>query len=324
MVFTENPPGAGMANKGPPYVPSTWAIGGIPKIGIDIPITAAFLFLYICGAATHMTIFQRNKRRGHKFLISVFTFGFCMARIATCTLRIASISLPKNIRLSIAASIFVSAGVLILFLVNLVFAQRIIRAMHPRLGWHPVFSISFKIAYVLIVLTLAIVITAAVQTFYSIRPRTRQIDRDLQLYGATFLAIVSFLPIPMVTLSFLLPRKSVPERFGTGSLPSQAFIVVTGSFFLTLGAWFRCGTAWKRPVPRSQPLPEYYARACFYVFIFVVEVIVVYFYAAMRVDKRFWVPNGAKGPGSYEAGAWAERLEKEEVDGGMTDYGERV
>jgi hypothetical protein len=55
-------------------------------------------------------------------------------------------------------------------------------------------------------------------------------------------------------------------------------------------------------VPRSQPLPAYYSRACFYVFNFVVEIIAVYLYAFLRVDLRFHIPDGARGPGSYVAG----------------------
>lgn len=52
-----------------------WALGANVKKNVDIPITAVFLVLYMCGAATHMTIFQLNKRKGHKFLMSGLLFG---------------------------------------------------------------------------------------------------------------------------------------------------------------------------------------------------------------------------------------------------------
>jgi len=45
------------------------------KVGVDIPITAVFLLLFIIGAATHMTIFQLNRKRGHKFVFSGLIFG---------------------------------------------------------------------------------------------------------------------------------------------------------------------------------------------------------------------------------------------------------
>lgn len=58
-----------------PYPSKFWSLGGKPEKSTDIPITAICLFLYICCAATHMTIFQLNRRRGHKFLFNGVLFG---------------------------------------------------------------------------------------------------------------------------------------------------------------------------------------------------------------------------------------------------------
>jgi hypothetical protein len=70
--FAPNTP---QMNQSPPYRPTVWSLGGIPTKNVDIPITAVFLLLYIIGAATHMTIFQLNKRRGHKFIFNGALFG---------------------------------------------------------------------------------------------------------------------------------------------------------------------------------------------------------------------------------------------------------
>ena len=235
-----------------------------------------------------------------------------MSRIVTCILRIASISVPTNANLSIAASIFVGAGVLILFVVNLLWAQRILRALHPTIGWHRGISIVFTFLYVVIGCTLVTNITATIQSFYTLRPRTRFIDRALQLYGQTFLAIVSFLPILVVLFALVKPRRSRPEKFGAGRLSFKTAVLLVGSTLVTLGAWYRCGTSWKTPVPTSQPLPRYFAKPCFYIFNFGVEILTVYLYAIMRVDLRFHVPNGAKGPGSYEVRTNAGNMDEEE------------
>jgi hypothetical protein len=61
-------------------------------------------------------------------------------------------------------------------------------------------------------------------------------------------------------------------------------------------------------------MPWYLSRACFYVFNFTVEVCVVYMYALLRVDQRFHVPDGAKGPGSYSA---ASRAKNTRPDSGL-------
>lgn len=64
-----------MPPKGPPYAPQIWGLGGKPSIIPDEPITAIFLFLFILSAIAHMTIFQLNQRKGHKFLMSGLLFG---------------------------------------------------------------------------------------------------------------------------------------------------------------------------------------------------------------------------------------------------------
>ena len=52
--------------------------------------------------------------------------------------------------------------------------------------------------------------------------------------------------------------------------------------------------------PRNRNNPAWYhAKWCFYFFNFVIEAIVVYLYIAVRVDRRFFVPNGSKRAGDY-------------------------
>jgi hypothetical protein len=221
-----------------------------------------------------------------------------MSRIITCTLRIASILTPANIRLGIAAAIFVAVGVLIVFVVNLIWAQRILRAYHPSVGWHRGVKITYITLYVLVATSLLVVIVAVVQNFYTLRPRTKWIDRALQLYGQTFLAIVSSLPLLVVGLALALPNRRL-EKFGAGKMSMKVGILVTGTILIASGAWYRCGTSWATPVSHSKPLPRYFAKPAFYIFNFGVDILTLYLYAIMRVDLRFHVPNGAKGPGSY-------------------------
>ncbi len=62
-------------NQKAPYVPTTWALGGPIEKHIDVPVQAVFLALFAAGAATHMTIFQVNRRRAHKFIPNAAIFG---------------------------------------------------------------------------------------------------------------------------------------------------------------------------------------------------------------------------------------------------------
>ncbi|KAF2623595.1 hypothetical protein BU25DRAFT_400670 [Macroventuria anomochaeta] len=286
-------------SQGPPYLPRVWALGGAPNKSIDIPVTSICLALYICGAAIHMTILQLNNRRRHKFLFSGALFGFCMSRSITCSLRISSVVYAHNIRLAIAAQIFTAAGVLIIFVINLLWTQRLVRSLHPQFGWHRVPSTILKILWPLIGLTLAVLITATVQSFYTRRPRTLFIDRALQLYGTTFLAILSFLPIPILLLAFTVPRNQTPDTFGRGRLRTKVVVLLTGTVLVCFGASYRAGTMWLTLVQNTSPLPAYYHKAAFYIVDFGVEILTVYLYAITRVDQRFHIPDGARGPGSY-------------------------
>jgi uncharacterized protein YceK len=223
---------------------------------------------------------------------------FCMERILTSVLRIASVCNPKDVSLAIAAQIFVAAGVLILFVINLIFAMRLVRSTHPSLGWHPAFGIAFKVICVLIGLTLVAVITATAQSFYTLDANTRATDRAFQQYGSTFLAIIAILPLLMAMLTLLIPYSPL-DRFGIGRLRTKVIVLLISTTLLSLGAWYRCGVAFQTPVPRSQPLSGYLGKAPFYIFNFLVEIQTVLMYAILRVDLRWHIPNGAKGPGSY-------------------------
>ena len=283
----------------PPYPGKTAALGGLPTIGVDVPICSVFLVLFIIGAVAHMTILQVNERRGHRFLLSGMTFGFCMSRIVTMVMRIVWANYPLNVRVAIASNVFVAAGVVLLFVINLLFAQRIIRAAHPHSGWHPLFHYFFIVIYVIIFLSLIALITSVIQSFYTLNLNTKRIDRDILLYGVTFYSVISFLPIVLVIGGLVIPRKTRVEKFGSGRFRHKIVILLVASVLLCSGATFRAAVNYaggKRP--RTNPA-NYQNKACFYIFNFTVEILVVYLYIIVRVDKRFFVPNGSHGPGDY-------------------------
>jgi uncharacterized membrane protein YedE/YeeE len=294
-----------------PYPPKTASIGGVPTVSVDVPISAVFLFLFILGAVGHMFILQTNLRKGHKFIMSGLMFGFCMVRNVTCIMRIVWACYPHDVKVAIAAMIFVNAGVLILLLINVVFAQRVVRAAHPHFGWHRAFHWTFIGLYVLILLMLAVIITATVQSFYTLNPNTHRIDRDLQRTTGTYFMFISFLPLLMVIVGLIIPRKTHVQKFGSGRWRTKIWILLTTTTLLCLGAAFRCGTQWKNLRPINDPA-WYDNKWCFYFFNFTMEIIVVYLYILLRVDRRFHIPDGSKGPGDYVRDDGGEQEKKAE------------
>jgi hypothetical protein len=220
--------------------------------------------------------------------------GFSMARVMACILRIASVSLMKNVSLAIAANIFVAAGVVILFVINIIFTQRITRAAHPHFGWHKAFESAVKILIALVIIMIIMLITVVIQTFYTLNPRIRKIDRDIQLAGLTYFAFVSFLPIPVVILGLLIPRSRPINKFGTGRWRTKIRILLLSSTLVSFGACYRAGTQYLTPRPMTQPIYPVMHKAAFYLVNFTIEIIVLFLYAVLRVDLRFHIPDGSR------------------------------
>ncbi|KAJ5371407.1 uncharacterized protein N7496_007499 [Penicillium cataractarum] len=303
---------------GGPYAPVIAQLGGRPTKNVDIPICSVFLVAFLGFGISHMVLFRRNLARGHKFIPSAVTFGFCMSRVVANVIRITWACYPNNVRIAIAAQIFVAAGVLLLFILNLLYAQRMLRAALPALGWSRPVSWTFKALYILVVISIIMLITVVIQSMYTLNANTHRIDRDIQLYGATYFAIVSFLPLPIVSLVMLFAEKEKVDSFGSGSWRTKGLIVFVAGTLLCLGASFRAGTSWMAPHPIYDP-PSYMHKACFYVFDFGIDISVVILFLFSRVDKRFHVPNGSskvrhyRGSDGAEKGSSVEQIQKDET-----------
>ncbi|KAE8153313.1 hypothetical protein BDV25DRAFT_127374 [Aspergillus avenaceus] len=287
--------------RGGPYSPNTASMGGLPSIIPDIPICAVFIVLYIGFAATNMTIFQKNRRRGHKFIPSGMLFGFCMARITTLVIRIVWANRKTNVRLAIAAGILVNAGVLLVYIINLILAQRILRAMRPQIGWHPVPRIGIiKFLYGLIPGALVMVITATVVPMYTLNAHTRSQCRDVQLAAMTYLLVFTCLPIIHILLAVLPPRSHKQDHFGAGGMNSKIAIVTLSSALCILIAGFKSGANWSPPRLAIQPA-WFDSKACIYIFNFVLEILALAHLTFSRIDQRFHIPNGSTRPGDYSS-----------------------
>lgn len=296
---------------GGPYPPTTAGLGGSPDKIPDIPVCAVFLSLYIGFAVTNMAIFQINRRRQHKFVLSAMLFGFCMSRIATTILRIAWATRQHNIRLAMAAQIFVNAGVLLLYIINLILAQRILRATQPRVGWHPILRMGCRVLYVLIAAALAIVITGVILSFYTLNTHIRTICRDLQLAAITYLFVISCLPSLHIAAAVLLPRSKEAETFGEGSIASKLAVLAPTTCLAMFIAGFKCGTTWSPPRPIIHPA-WYDSKACFYIFNFTFEILILCLFTFSRFDRRFFIPNGSKQPGDYTRRGQVEARQRQD------------
>ncbi|KAI4731175.1 hypothetical protein E4T49_00781 [Aureobasidium sp. EXF-10728] len=283
---------------GPPYAPTTAAVGGRPTIDVDIPAISVFLALYIGGAVCNMTIFQMNRRKGHKFLASWAMFGFCMARIVSCILRIAWTTRIQNARLAIAASIFLNLGVMVVYAVVLVLASRILRATQPRLGWNPTLRKAVKVSYVGIVVVVVLLLSFIIASVETLNQNVRTASLWVQRASNLYLLLLNCIAPIFLILSCLLPADPESENFGSGSMRSKKIVLGVASFFCLFISGFRCGTIWAAPRPASEPA-WFDHRALFYIVMLGFEIVVIYLFIFTRFDRMFWVPNGSQGAGDY-------------------------
>lgn len=176
--------------------------------------------------------------------------------------------------------------------------SRLLRAHHPWAWKHSVRT-CFRVGYLSLFAGLIANISVLVENFFTLDPHVLWSDRIVILVVSTYFAIFAFAPIPLLLLRLLLPQHQV-EKFGTGKLRTKVQLVLGTSVLLTLGAAFRAGTAY---VPRSVDDPAWYhSKACFYVFDFGIEIVVLFLFAVMRVDRRFIVPNRTKMQGDFRKG----------------------
>ena len=284
--------------RGGPYAPTGAVLGGLPNINTDVPICSVFIFLYLLFGIANLIIFRRNHKKHHKFPISVVLAAFCYARIVTLSLRIAWATRPLNVRLAIAAEILLNAGILLVYIVNLILAQRILRAKQPQIGWNPIVRIVYKLLYVCIGLALVAVITSVVTSLYTLNLHTRSICRDVELAALTYLIVFTCLPIVHIIAVVILPKSQQEESFGEGSMTSKLIIVTFSTCLCILIAGFKAGVIWSPA--RSFLDPAWFdSKACLYVFGFTMEILVLSLLTFSRIDKRFFVPNGCKQAGDY-------------------------
>lgn len=277
------------------------------------------LSLFAVALLTHLTIFFHNTltdtpARPRKFIFSLLLFGFCMTRIAALSLRVAWARTPFNANVAIAAGVLTNAGVLILFIVNVILGIRVLKGCLPQIGWRKEVYWGLRGIIGTVVGVLVMVVVCNVHSLFTLDAHTRQMEREVLLFAGVYMSVLAFLPAAGMAVLFVVMESNGGERwkraenFGTGKMTTKMGMLLGASLLLTLGAGFRCGVSFA-----ARPLANpgwWHGKAPFYVFSFALDLVVVYMYAIMRFDRRFCVPPNCKGPGDYS------RVTVQEEDGG--------
>lgn len=224
--------------------------------------------------------------------------GFCLVRLITFSTRLAWGTKPNNSSLALVSNLFLNAGIPILYIINLVFTHRITRAQHPRFGWHKSLSILGRVTIGLIFVALILLIYAGVHSAYTTDRSLHEKLRVILLGGSTFNTIIAVIPLPMLLIGVIIPKRVRTEKFGSGRFRVKVAVLLTSSSLLTLRALWGTTAAYKPAVPQSQPLPWYYHKVYFYTIQLLTELIVVYMFIFVRINRIFYTPDGLPR-GSY-------------------------
>ncbi|KAI1450356.1 hypothetical protein F5Y02DRAFT_426584 [Annulohypoxylon stygium] len=283
---------------GPPYATTNAIVGGTPTPSIDDPIAAVLLLLFLLSACAHLAILKINRARNLKFVFSGMLVALCLLRGVSLAARMVWASYPRDVNCVIAASVMTQCGSVLIFIINLFFAQRVVRAYHPRLGWSRAAGVAVWFLIVCVLCCLVMAIVSTIHSFFTLNRAQRQADRVVQLFAGSYLAFLAFLPMPVVALAaFTHPRRYHVEKFGHGKWRAKIGLLMFAALVATLGAAFRVGVNFDGR-PGTAPA-WFHSRACYYSFNFVTDLIVSTAYLFARFDRRFIVPDGARGPGEY-------------------------
>lgn len=190
---------------------------------------------------------------------------------------------------------------------NILFTQRILRALHPKFGWNPVVS---KIFLAILASVLAIIIVNIISltaTFFTLDPNGLKIAKGFLLFGGSYTLFLSVFPFLVILPASLIPGPV--ERFGVGPFRFKVFLLMFATAAFATGSITRLFAA-TQDAPANAP-PPVDRKAVFYITGFVLEILVVALYAVCRIDLIFHVPDACTGPGDYAAG-YAPRSDEEE------------
>jgi hypothetical protein len=277
----------------------TAQIGGLPTVGLDVPICAVFIAIFVTLAASHMTILQVNLRRGHKFIFNGLCFGFSMSRIAACTFRLAWATRPTNSDLALVASVFLNAGIVLMYIINNLLAWRMVRSADPHFGWNRVVRIANRVllwGILTLIVPLIVIIVLRVK-----KPSLAHIGLASKVVGRlaqTYFLVIATTPALLLGYAIIKARSNPVDPFGRGSWNTKAMILATSTALAMIEAGFRCGTTWTTAPLASDPA-WWDSKAAFYCFNFMIDVLLLSLFLVGRIDRRFHVPNKADGPGSY-------------------------
>jgi hypothetical protein len=185
----------------------------------------------------------------------------------------------------------------VIFAINMVLTQRILRAIHPKIFWHPATSTFFTLLLVSVPFFIIFNIAVLTASFFVTTASGAKATKDLLFFGSSWNLFLCVFPLLTLSTFAVLPPPTPIEKFGTGRFRTKLVMLVYSSATLFIGAVVRLIAA-AQSHPINDP-GQVDTKTIFYLTGFMLEIFVVVLFAAARFDLRFHIPNGCTGPGQY-------------------------
>lgn len=286
----------------PPYALNEAQIGGLPTVVDDVPPLIAFLIMFSLSALASIWLIEHHRWHHRKLCtIAVILFLFSGERVLTCMLRLVWTYRLIHVTIALAAQVFVQAGILLLYLMNLLLVKRIWVEQVPGIKPQYRLKVFLGLLSMCTVSTLIMVIASIIISVYTLDQGIITRCLYIQRAGETYFVLFATIPIPLLlTIQCLSRDRSLQTvDFNTPTIQSYTRRKVVFVYLSTLlcltNAGFKAGVVWMPVRPLFDPA-WYHSRACLYAFVFGTELCVLLLCFVARVDLVF-ESKGQKEPG---------------------------
>lgn len=271
----------------------TYPTGGIPAKGTDIPVSSVLLVVYLGLGIVHAIFFFKLSKK--TFIPGAMVMGFCFSRVVTMCLRIAWTANVTIKNLAIAANVFVNGGVLLIYVINLIFLHRYILQIFPSIptnGKH-LFNLIAHAYMLSVVPLLVLVIAPGVQLFLTTDPDIIVTDRTILRFAQCYLTVfvaVQVATVVVVWVYYFLKSRKASGMSGKEVTIRASIIFFVGSLLLWIQA-IKTRQTFYTPTPQTPHNPPWFLqRPILYAGLFLPEILCVLIYSVTNIRLRFLKP----------------------------------
>jgi hypothetical protein len=246
-----------------------------------VPVIAVYLAFFLLAALLTFNSIRRQVQASQRYAMSTLLFLFSGERVVACVLRIVWASRQTSVEIAIASQILLQAGVLLLYIGNLLYTGAIIRAGTGQHNWLTVLQITLSI---LTLTAFFMAVAAIVLEVYTLDQHTIANCRQVLRAAATCFVVLAATPLALIVAAYFSHREQLFQVVQNTWFDA----VVTGisSLLCVLTAGFKMSVLWE--APRSLWNPAWYhSKPALYGLELGPEILVLALFLLVHVETRY-------------------------------------